>query len=263
MGACYTARMQIIPSLLQFDGLGVLVIAVLIAGIVRGFSGFGTALVFVPIAATVAPPIWVILMMMMFDIFGLLFLLPRAWRDGEPKDVAVLGVGALIALPLGVYLLTRLEPNLFRWLVSTLSFTMLVLLLSGWRYGRALNAAATMLIGMLSGFLAGVAALPGPPVILSYLSSPRAPQVIRANTMMYLFLVDLLTILVFAVKTLLVWLPLLIGLLLAAPYALGGYIGQRIFNPQQEAVYRRVAYAIIAVSALIGLPIWGTIWRAT
>lgn len=249
-------RMQIIPFLFQFDGLSVLIGTVLIAGVIRGFSGFGTALVFVPIAATVTEPIWVILMMMMFDLFGPLFLMPRAWRDGEPKDVAILGVGAIIALPLGVYLLTRLEPNLFRWLVSTLSFAMLILLVSGWRYRRALNAGATMLVGMSSGFLAGVAALPGPPVILSYMSSPRKPKVIRANTMMYLFLVDILTISVFAIKALLVLLPLLIGLLLVVPYALGGYIGQHIFNPEKETLYRKAAYAIIATSALIGLPIW-------
>ena len=240
----------------EFDGLILLIGTVLVAGVVRGFSGFGTALVFVPIAATVTEPIWVILMMMCFDFFGVLFLMPRAWRDGEPKDVSMLGIGALIALPFGVYLLTRMEPTLFRWLVSTLSLGMLILLMSGWRYRRALNAVATMLVGMCSGFLAGIAALPGPPVILSYMTSPRKPKVIRANTMMYLFLVDILTILVFAIKSLLVLTPLLLGLLLAVPYALGGYVGQRIFNPEKESVYRRVAYAIIATSAFIGLPIW-------
>ncbi len=248
--------MQIITSLFQFDGLILLIGTVILAGVVRGFSGFGTALIFVPIAATLAEPIWVILIMMVFDIFGPLFLMPRAWRDGEPKDVAMLGIGALIALPFGVYLLTRLDPTLFRWLVSTLSFGMLILLMSGWRYRGVLSTIATMLVGMCGGFLAGVAGLPGPPVILSYMSSPRKPKVIRANTMMYLLVVDILTILVFAIKSLLVLVPLLLGALLAAPYALGGYIGQRIFNPEKESVYRKVAYSIIAASALIGLPIW-------
>ncbi len=248
--------MPIISSLFQFDGLILLIGAVLIAGVVRGFSGFGTALIFVPIAATVAEPIWVILIMMIFDIFGTLFLMPRAWRDGEPKDVAILSIGALITLPFGVYLLTRLDPNLFRWLVSALSFGMLILLMSGWRYRQVLNTFATLSVGMCGGFLAGVAALPGPPVILSYMSSPRKPKVIRGNTMMYLFLVDILTILIFAIKSLLVLVPILVGALLVAPYALGGYIGQRIFNPEKESVYRSIAYIIIAASALIGLPIW-------
>lgn len=248
--------MQTLVSLFQYDGLLTLVGAVFIAGVVRGFSGFGTALVFVPIAATVAEPIWVITMMLIFDLFGPAFLIPRAWRDGEPRDVGVLSMGALIALPLGVYVLTKLQPDIFRWFVSVLSLTMLALLVSGWRYRRALNQVATGAVGMVSGFLSGVAGLPGPPVILSYMSSPRRAAVVRANTMMFLFFTDILALMVFAVKGLLMLFPVLVGGLLSAPYALGGYIGQLIFNPEKERVYRYVAYAIIATSAVFGLPIW-------
>jgi hypothetical protein len=47
-----------------------------------------------------------------------------------------------------------------------------------------------------------------------------------------------------------------VGLFLAIPYALAAIVGQRIFNPKKEYIYRRVAYWLIAVSALVGLPIW-------
>lgn len=241
---------------LSFEGLPVLIVAVIAAGIVRGFAGFGTAMVFVPIAALVVEPIHAILMMMTFDLFGPIALLPRAWRDGEPRDVGLLGMGAIIGLPFGVYLLTRLDPVVFRWMISFLALGLLVLLASGWRYRNPLNRLMTGIVGVVSGFLCGVAALPGPPVIMSYMSSPRPAQVIRGNMILYLFLVDILTFLVFGMKGLLVLLPLTIGAVLAVPYALAGIIGQRIFNPEKEHIYRRVAYAMIAFSALAGLPIW-------
>lgn len=241
----------------QFNGLWLLVIAVMLAGLVRGFSGFGTAMVFMPLAAMVAEPIHAILMMMVFDLFGPMLLLPRAWRDGEPRDVGLLGLGALIALPFGIYLLTRLDPILFRWIVSVLSLILLMLLASGWRYRNPLNGAMTLAVGAVSGFLCGIAALPGPPVILSYMSSPRAPQVIRGNTMMYLFLVDILTFAMFAIKGLIVAVPVVIGLFLAVPYGIAGMIGAKIFDPAREHLYRRVAYVLIACSAVAGLPIWG------
>jgi uncharacterized protein len=47
-----------------------------------------------------------------------------------------------------------------------------------------------------------------------------------------------------------------LGLVLVVPYALGNRIGQALFDPGREGLYRRVAYAIIAASALVGLPIW-------
>ena len=40
-----------------------------------------------PIAAAVTSPVWAIIIMMSFDIFGPIALLPRAWRDGEPTAV--------------------------------------------------------------------------------------------------------------------------------------------------------------------------------
>jgi uncharacterized membrane protein YfcA len=249
--------MNMIWQALSFDGLPVLIIAAFAAGIVRGFAGFGTAMVFVPIAALVVEPIHAILIMMTFDLFGPIALLPRAWRDGEPRDVGLLGMGAIIGLPFGIYLLTRLDPIVFRWLISLLALGFLVLLASGWRYRNPLGAMMTGIVGVISGFLCGVAALPGPPVILSYMSSPRAPQVVRGNTMMYLFLVDIMTFAMFAIKGLITFIPLAIGVVLAVPYAIAGLIGQRVFNPEKEHIYRRVAYVLIAASALAGLPVWG------
>jgi len=248
--------MDILTQVLSYEGLLLLCAAAFVAGVVRGFAGFGTGMVFIPIAALVADPIPVILMMLTFDFFGPLLLLPRAWRDGEPRDVGVLGMGAIIGLPLGVYLLTKLDPVFFRWLVSILAICLLVLLASGWRYRNPLNAVMTSLVGMVSGFLYGVAALPGPPVILSYMSSPRRPEVIRGNTMMYLFLSDILAAIVFGVKGLLLLMPLVMGALLCIPYTIGGLVGQWIFNPDQDHIYRRVAYAIILLSAVAGLPVW-------
>ena len=99
---------SIIEQTLSFDGLVWLIITVIFAGLVRGFVGFGTALIFMPIAASVTSPIWAIIIMMSFDIFGPLALLPRAWRDGEPAEVSLLVVGAIIGLPIGVYFLTQI-----------------------------------------------------------------------------------------------------------------------------------------------------------
>ena len=45
-------------------------------------------------------------------------------------------------------------------------------------------------------------------------------------------------------------------LLLIVPYALGGLIGQAVFDPARERIYRGVSYGVIAGAALIGLPLF-------
>ena len=101
--------MNVVEQALHFDGLIWLIVAVILSGLVRGFAGFGTALVFMPIAASVTSPIWAIIIMMSFDLFGPIALLPQAYRDSEPREITFLGIGALVGLPIGVYFLTKID----------------------------------------------------------------------------------------------------------------------------------------------------------
>ena len=50
--------------------------------------------------------------------------------------------------------------------------------------------------------------------------------------------------------------PLMLGVLMIVPYTLGNWTGARLFRPEAEKLYRWAAYAIIAASALMGLPVW-------
>lgn len=242
---------------LATQGLWALAIAVFLAGIVRGFTGFGTAMVYLPIAGTILPPVWAILSLMVFDLLGPLPNIPRALRDGAPRDIGRLVGGTLIGLPLGLFLLFRLEPDIFRWIVSVVTLTLLALLVLGWRYRGELSWRMMLSTGGLSGFLGGVSGLPGPPVIMLYMSSSQAVASIRANILLYLLVFDLLALTLMAVAGRMELLPMMIGGVLIIPYLVGNIAGAALFRPRFEKFYRRVAYVLIAVSALFHLPVWG------
>lgn len=237
-------------------GLIYLVLAVSLAGLVRGFAGFGSALVYIPVASQVLEPVWVLITIVTFDFFGPLPLLRRSIREGNPKEIGLLLLGALVALPLGLFLLTRLDPALFRGFVSGFSLIMIAVLLAGWRYRQKLRRAQAIAVGMVSGFMAGFAGLPGPAIILTYMSGPNQPARIRANSILYLYAVDLLMLGVFLTSGLLHRIPVLLGLILVGPYILFSLIGAAIFRPDQERLFRIVAYCLIAASALVGLPVF-------
>lgn len=240
----------------SFDGLPVLIAAVVVAGLVRGFTGFGTALVYVPLASTVLSPVHVVVSLMVFDIFGPLPLMPRALRDGQAREVARLLLGAVVGLIIGLTLLTRADPVVFRWGVCVLSIVLLLILISGWRHRGSLSKTGKAFLGGASGLLGGAAGLPGPPIILFYLSGQANPATIRANILMYLVFFDVMFFVVLGISGLMEWMPVLIGLLLVIPYGLGGMIGQAIFDPAREKVYRSVSYLVIAAAAVTGLPLF-------
>ncbi len=245
-----------LASALSTEGLWLLTLGALAAGLVRGFAGFGTAMVYLPVAAQVLPPFAALTTLIIKDLTAPLIHVPRALRDGHPGDVLRLGVGALLAVPLGIWVLSIVSAEVFRWSVSLTALTLLVLLLAGVRYRGRLTKPMIFGTGALGGFLGGAVGIPGPPVILLYVASTLPPSAIRANNTLYLILADVILLGVLAWNGYLVADAVVLGILMILPYLLGNWLGGRMFRPEAEHLYRRVAYLIIAGSAILGLPVW-------
>lgn len=245
----------IAPALAQ-PALGWLAGVALLAGLVRGFSGFGTAMVYMPVAGQVLNPFGALVTLTIMDIIGPLPNVPRALRDGERGDVALLTAGLIVAMPLGLALLGRLPGEAFRYGVSLIALLLVVLLASGFRYHGRLTRPLVAGAGALGGFLGGLTGLAGPPAIMLYMASSRPAAVIRANLMLYLVAVDLTMVVVLWLAGRLEGHMVVLGLGLALPYLVGNVVGGWLFRPGRERLYRLVAYAIITVSALSGLPLF-------
>lgn len=248
--------MSISADAIASDGLWLLVATALVAGLVRGFSGFGTAMVYLPVAGQILSPFEALTTLMVMDLIGPIPNLPRAFRISDRADILRLSLGALIAVPLGVLVLGLIEPAMFRYGVSFIAIVLLILLIGGFRYQGKLHPRMIYGTGAIGGFLAGSVGLPGPPVIMLYMASPHPVAVIRANIMVYLLLCDLMMIAVLQINGFLVFSAVALGALLALPYLVGNVLGGWLFRPQFERVYRVVAYFIIAASALNGLPLF-------
>lgn len=239
------------------EGLGWIVAAAFLGGLVRGFSGFGTAMIFLPVAAPFLGPFGALIALTVMDLFGPLPNLRRAWASVEKTDLFRLSIGCVLALPLGVWVLTQVAPDVFRYAVSLVSLVMLAILLLGLRYKGRVSRAMLTGIGGAAGLLGGVAGLPGPVVILFYMSRPLPVAVIRATILLFLLFFDIWILLAMAGFGQVTLAGLGVGLLLAAPNMLGNWLGGRLFRPEQERLYRGAAYTLIAIVALSALPFWG------
>ena len=165
--------------------------------------------------------------------------------------------GMVSALPLGLFLLKQMDPLLFRYLVATMALTAPLLMMMGFRLNaEAVKPPLLYVTGAFSGFLGGFVGIPGPPVIILYMASRLPVRIIRANTMMFLFLFDLLLLLCLLLQGDLVALPVVIGLSLIIPSLLGNIFGGLVFNPENESLYRWVAYSITLIAGVTCLPVW-------
>ncbi|MDK3020502.1 sulfite exporter TauE/SafE family protein [Pseudodonghicola flavimaris] len=248
---------EALSQALATPGLVWLALAAFVAGTVRGFAGFGTALVFMPVAALVLPPVWAIITVALMDAFGPMPNLPGALRQADRRDLLRMSLAALLGLPLGLWVLGVVAPEVFRFGVSFLALGMLLCLIAGVRYHGRFGPGLIFGTGGLSGFLGGAAGLPGPPVILLYMASPHPAPVVRASTLTYLFLYNILLLALLGWQGMLNGVPIWLGLMLALPNVAGNVLGGVIFRPGLEKAYRAAAYTVIAGAAVTGLPVWG------
>ena len=91
-----------LSDVLATPGLIWLVVTIGAAGIVRGFTGFGTALIFVPVAGMFLPSAEVIALITLTGVASTMALLPKAWATAEKRDVGLLSLAALVTVPVGL-----------------------------------------------------------------------------------------------------------------------------------------------------------------
>lgn len=242
---------------LDGPGLALMVGAAAIAGLVRGFAGFGSALVFIPFAGMVMSPFAAIATLASMDLVGSLPNVPRGWREGHPREIAFLAAGFVLLLPVGLALLTAVPTEVFRIGISVTALIALALLVAGWRHGWHPRAGGLVGVGALSGFLCGATGIAGVPVILVLMTGPRGAAHVRATLILYLALVDAGVLAALAIMGRLDPGGMVLGALLLIPFTLATVAGAAMFRPERERIYRRLANLIILGSALAGLPIWG------
>ena len=109
-------------------------------------------------------------------------------------------------------ILASIRPESFCYAVSLRALLVPCLLLAGLRYRGALSKPLLLGTGGVSGFLGGIVGVPGPPVILLYLASPKAAAKVRANILVYLFAFDIVLIALLALQNRLESVPVIIGL---------------------------------------------------
>lgn len=241
---------------LAMPGAGGLALTVLIAGAVRGFAGFGAALIMMPVAAALIPVPTAIVMMAVIGMLSWPILLPRAIRDCDRRESGLLGLAALLTAPLGTWVLVVVPREDLRWILAAIAALTLAALLSGWRYRARVGAGGLAGIGAAVGVLGGATGLSGPPVVLFYLAGQAGAAAVRANIIVALAIFELGVVASLFWRGLVTAEALWLGLAMALPYLVGTVAGQALFRPGNERLFRGLAYSVIGLAIVSSLPVF-------
>jgi uncharacterized membrane protein YfcA len=233
----------------------------LLSGLVRGFSGFGSALVYVPLISAIYEPKVAVPTILLIDTLCSLPWAIKAAPACNVREVRGVAIFGTLAIPLGVMALIYVDPLPLRWLIAVLVLIALGALITGWRYHGRPTWLAMAATGAASGFGGGAVQIAAPPLLIFWLGGQNSPTTVRANIMVYFIWSGFLSIAIYAWSGLFTAQTIALAVLFGIPFATALGFGANWFHGSSDRIYRRVAYVIIAVSGLTSLPIFDGLLR--
>jgi uncharacterized membrane protein YfcA len=218
-------------------GIYALMAFAFIAGLARGFSGFGAALIFIPLGGAIVGPKLISPILLVID------------------GIATLG------MPAGTAMLALLDPMLLRWSITIIAISLLALLVSGWRYHGAPSAPLSSGVGLIAGLFSGAAQLGGPPVVAYWLGGKSDFTRVRANVVLYFSISSVFSAISYYIGGLFVPAVFALTVVILPSYVVGLYGGSKLFGLAEERTFRIACYVLIAAAAIIGMPLLDGVLR--
>ena len=232
----------------------VIVVGVVFAGgFLRGFTGFGAALIIVPVLSIIYTPQMAVVMHLLMEIPSAIQLLPSAVQQSEKRYIFPLLVGLLAGVPLGAFLLSTIDEQILRVIISVFVLIAVCLLASNWRYKRIIRWPIMAGSGFLGGFIQGMAGMGGPPIVTILMSRQDSVTVSRANIIVAMSTMMLIALPSQWANGLITIKVLILGCAAGPIYLLASYAGTRFFIAGGERFFRLVALIMLSAIAIIML----------
>jgi uncharacterized membrane protein YfcA len=224
-----------------------------IAGIMRGYSGFGTAVLLAPAYSTLWGPRIGVPVMLLMELFVSLQLIGKAFGQADRRVMLPIGGAAVLMTPLGAFILLTADQDLLRRCIGGFVLVFGLLLSSGWRYHGSRPLPLNLAVGSLAGLLKGATGISGPPVILYLLAGPEEAKRHRANLILFFATIAVVSVIPPALGGLMTWRVAAMLVILLPVLLLCVPIGARLFHVIPERWYRRLALIFLVATGAVTL----------
>jgi uncharacterized protein len=226
--------------------------AILLAAVVRGFSGFGFSLLAISALTLFHAPAEVVPVVFLLEIAASLHLLPSIWRDVQWRSLVPLVIGCMIATPIGAYALATVPAAPMQIALSVFVLVSVAVLWSGFALKSEPGFGATTGVGAAAGLFNGAFGIGGPPVIVFYFASPAGVAAGRASVIAYFLATDAIGLANLSVHGLMTREAIVKAMLFLPALFAGVWLGARAFKSVNEQVFRKAVLIIMAVLAVVG-----------
>jgi uncharacterized protein len=224
---------------------------ILVGSLIQACIGFGFSLVAAPLLTLVISPTKVVVIMTLLSFVSNLFMITDTRKSLRLKLILPLVAGAMIGLPIGVYILGHLEPRLIKALVGVIVIIFAVILTPGIQLPLSWSQYVLFPAGFISGIIHASTSLGGPPVVVALASQQVEKNIFRATTTSLFLLMNIGILPVMAWQGLLEWSTVKLALINLPALCIGTWIGTVISRHVPEILFRKLVLVAVFWMGLI------------
>ena len=227
-----------------------LILVIMFAGFIRGFLGFASGLITIPILSLLYSPIFAMVFNIVLEIPATIYLTYVGAKTCKFKEISPMFFCMMVAIPVGTIFLISINEQLIRIIMSILVIFFVILIASGWRLKKTITKYVLMITGVISGLIQGIAGMGGPPFATVLLSKGDGNNITRGNILIMstgTVISAIFSMLYFNLFTKEIFLT---GLFTSPLYILVSYVGSQFYDLSGNKYYRNVSLSILC---LIGI----------
>ena len=235
------------------DNYFYLILVILFSGFIRGFLGFASGLITIPILSFLYSPIFAIAFNIVIEIPTTIYLTYVGAKKCNFREISPMFFSMLITIPIGTIFLVSTDEQVIRIIMSIFVIFFVILIASGWRLKSAITKYVLIITGIISGLLQGITGMGGPPFATILLSKGDENDVTRGNILIMSTGIVISAICSMYYFDLFTKEILLTGMITSPLYILASYIGSRFYNLSGNQYFRNASLLILIIIGITTL----------
>lgn len=223
-----------------------------VASLLQGLTGFGYAVIAGPLVLTFIAKEQMVASMAVISIFLNVYLAIKNKGEAKSRLLVPLLTGAILSLPIGVYLLNHLSVQVMKIGVGIISIVFMAVLSFGHLHFPKFKA-FSFIIGSMSGILQTSVSMSGPPVALYLLEQKLKKEDMKEIMAWFFAILSMMTLGSLYMGGLLTLQRSTLGLTALPMVMLGGAIGHKWSEKVNAKLFRKLVMVVVLISGIYSI----------
>lgn len=228
-------------------------IIIFISAVVQGATSFGFSLLALPLLGLLYPLKVVVPTLVALSLLLNSIILIKLRVKPHIKELLILGVFAILTIPIGVKLLLVMDESALKIIVSLLLIIVSILMLKGIKIQLKNKKLSYAIAGIFSGILNGAVSLSGPPIVILLANEGKDKNSFRSSLTFLFILLNIYTIMLYIYNGLFLD-PALYKMTLLIPFMIiGSVFGIYLGNKINDLTFKKLVLNLLLIMGIINL----------